>query len=1307
MNTNTANANTNARRPTTNITDVQTGIGIQIVGAGAGFSNTENNADTNTVVNVNTNNTNTGAGTLPLPPSTAGPVVGGFRVHEEIGRGSFATVYIGARDSTGNNDNDTDGKPSLRVAIKTVARDKLNRKLAENLESEIKILRDMHHPNIVALIDIVKGNVVPYVFNQKSQGVSKQASEFSLASPWGGINEAIIRHFLAQLASALETLRSLSLIHRDLKPQNLLLDPPPADAPSIEIKSPYLNAPPFIIPALPTLKLADFGFARALPQQSLASTLCGSPLYMAPEILRGDRYDAKVDLWSVGTILYEMITGRPPFKAQNHIDLLRKIDKGEGWIKFPGDDDGIANNSGGINSRSRNIAIGGNGIVSNSVSGRRPLVGVSGVVGVSGGQSLGAATPRFLNGLQPGGIGIGARPISEDLKDLARRLLRRNPVERMSFEEFFMHPAFNKNESDISTSSDSSLTSVSQSIINSDSAITSSVISQPVLTISAGQNELLQQAIPNHRASTQQSQIQSQEQLQQRQQQQRILQLQKGTNISNLIPNSSNEILLQLPSTKTSRAKNVENQSLMNPMLPNPLSTPFPTGTVSPLSKQQSQSQNSKPSMYHYIPGAISSTSSGLPISKIIPANTLHQNTPSPLPQLSPSIDMFEDLEPPFAGYDLDPVKIFGDLLLSKPPSAAQLPKKQISQTANVKQDSSNQEKKSLPASVVDNEDISSSISSLGSLELSEEDEDVGTIPAHTVNESNNRRPLKQKQRQDQQNQQSQNNMPVSKGNLTDINPQNVKTNDVFSTQNEQGSSGTSSSGKALKNSFDDFVVIDSDSRPTEVNWITPLETGLTEALMDQPQRPVSTSPHLTNQQFQLQQQENSQQQQQHHLQQQQQKHQKHRQQLFGPFSKRSSNASLNSAIGATAASPPASPFSKKPDSLRGSRSFDKIGGPSPVIGSIGSGAGIGFHDYGTRVFGSLRDSAHNFLDAMGAGGSQTSVSRMSQNQNLAVHQQQQQQQQNASSTSSSPVSGNNAAQLWTVELADEANLLTILNLSTLRGHALHTFADECHRDVILLQKRLSHVPEEYRNENHAIETSVIISSGRIDPVQAEEALSLYLAALKLYQLGLEAARALWSREQSRLAKLASTATSSSVGSGTGIGNSQHSDTTSIVAVDLKSLNASVQWMKDKFDDCLERAHEMRGVIVDGGVTNNGGGGGDDDVGFGARPVDRMIYERSLEVCRAAAHAEASGLYTSAEIGYTHAVHLLEAILYAPPPATIFQGSQIVGNSAAGSVYMDGSMEFTMSDNDRVVVERFLVSIGKRMSRVKESVDSN
>ncbi|KAF9980750.1 Serine/threonine-protein kinase [Mortierella antarctica] len=309
--------------------------------------------------------------------STAKPApetsqVGDYIVEYEIGRGSFATVYKGYHRVT-----------KEPVAIKSVLRSKLTKKLLENLASEINILKGIRHDHIVALVDCREtATHIHLVMEYCSQGDLSQYIKRkgdgppSLPPPpGGGLHEVVVRHFLKQLASALEFLRSKNLIHRDLKPQNLLLHPPS----NSKEGSGY---------GLPVLKVADFGFARSLPHLSLAETLCGSPLYMAPEILRYEKYDAKADLWSVGTVLYEMCTGKPPFRAQNHVELLKRIERAQDVITFPGEH------------------------------------GAEERLGSSPSQS----------GHQPAAL------ISDDIKDLIRQLLKRNPVERISFEEFFMNP---------------------------------------------------------------------------------------------------------------------------------------------------------------------------------------------------------------------------------------------------------------------------------------------------------------------------------------------------------------------------------------------------------------------------------------------------------------------------------------------------------------------------------------------------------------------------------------------------------------------------------------------------------------------------------------------------------------------------------------------------------------------------------------------------------------------------------------------------------------------------------------------------
>ncbi|KEY67237.1 hypothetical protein S7711_06704 [Stachybotrys chartarum IBT 7711] len=309
---------------------------------------------------------------------SGGKTIGQFIIDKEIGKGSFAQVYLGWQKES-----------KAAVAIKSVEVERLNKKLKENLYGEIQILKTLRHPHIVALHDCLESSthinlIMEYcelgdlsLFIKKRDKLITHPATHDMArkypsTPNSGLHEVVIRHFLKQLSSALEFLRSKNYVHRDVKPQNLLLLPSQAfrDQRSLPIMEASQDSliPVAGLASLPMLKLADFGFARVLPSTSLADTLCGSPLYMAPEILRYERYDAKADLWSVGTVLYEMITGRPPFRARNHVELLRKIESAEDVIKFP-----------------REVSI------------------------------------------------------SSDMKHLVRALLKRSPVERLSFEGFFTH----------------------------------------------------------------------------------------------------------------------------------------------------------------------------------------------------------------------------------------------------------------------------------------------------------------------------------------------------------------------------------------------------------------------------------------------------------------------------------------------------------------------------------------------------------------------------------------------------------------------------------------------------------------------------------------------------------------------------------------------------------------------------------------------------------------------------------------------------------------------------------------------------
>lgn len=272
-------------------------------------------------------------------PTTDHPmVVSHFRVGPEIGRGSFANVYKGY-----------DIRTKAPVAVKSVFRNRLkNQKLIDNLEVEISILKNLKNPHIVALLDCVQTDTHFHLFmeycslgdlsffiRKRNQLVKHHPLIRSLLERYPspakskGMNEVLVINFIKQLASALKFLRSQNLVHRDIKPQNLLLCPPVNSEKEFD-RHGYAG-----MWELPILKIADFGFARFLPSTSMAETLCGSPLYMAPEILRCEKYNAKADLWSVGAVIYEMAVGKPPFRAANHVELLKKIENARDQITFP------------------------------------------------------------------------------------------------------------------------------------------------------------------------------------------------------------------------------------------------------------------------------------------------------------------------------------------------------------------------------------------------------------------------------------------------------------------------------------------------------------------------------------------------------------------------------------------------------------------------------------------------------------------------------------------------------------------------------------------------------------------------------------------------------------------------------------------------------------------------------------------------------------------------------------------------------------------------------------------------------------
>ncbi|KFR08268.1 Serine/threonine-protein kinase ULK1, partial [Opisthocomus hoazin] len=230
----------------------------------------------------------------PGPPRPSDmETVGKFEFSRKdlIGHGAFAVVFKGRHKE----------KPELEVAVKCINKKNLA-KSQTLLGKEIKILKELKHENIVALYDFQELANSVYLVMEYCNGGDLADYLHTMRT----LSEDTIRLFLQQIAGAMKMLHSKGIIHRDLKPQNILLS----------YTGGRKSNPNNI-----RIKIADFGFARYLQNNMMAATLCGSPMYMAPEVIMSQHYDAKADLWSIGTIIYQCLTGKAPFQASSPQDL--------------------------------------------------------------------------------------------------------------------------------------------------------------------------------------------------------------------------------------------------------------------------------------------------------------------------------------------------------------------------------------------------------------------------------------------------------------------------------------------------------------------------------------------------------------------------------------------------------------------------------------------------------------------------------------------------------------------------------------------------------------------------------------------------------------------------------------------------------------------------------------------------------------------------------------------------------------------------------------------------------------------------
>lgn len=204
----------------------------------------------------------------------------------QLGKGAFSVV----REATNI-------KTQEKVAIKVISKKFLPSKDLKLLEREIEIMKKLQHKNIVSLIDVFESSEEIYIIMELVTG----GELFDHIVQRGSYSEKDASILIKQLCESVDFLHKHGVAHRDLKPQNLLCTPDGM-----------------------TIKIADFGLSKIFEGQEL-TTACGTPDYVAPEILLCKPYNHSVDVWAVGIISYILLCGFTPFFAETHKELFEKI----------------------------------------------------------------------------------------------------------------------------------------------------------------------------------------------------------------------------------------------------------------------------------------------------------------------------------------------------------------------------------------------------------------------------------------------------------------------------------------------------------------------------------------------------------------------------------------------------------------------------------------------------------------------------------------------------------------------------------------------------------------------------------------------------------------------------------------------------------------------------------------------------------------------------------------------------------------------------------------------------------------------
>ncbi|KAL7302546.1 hypothetical protein TKK_0005182 [Trichogramma kaykai] len=222
--------------------------------------------------------------------------VGFYDIEGTIGKGNFAVVKLARHRIV-----------KSEVAIKIIDKSQLDETNLEKVYREVDIMKQLHHPHIVKLYQVMETKNMLYIVSE----YASRGEIFDYIARYGRMSEPCARTTFAQIISAVEYCHSTGVAHRDLKAENLLLD------------------------AQMNVKIADFGFSNRFAPGERLSTWCGSPPYAAPEVFKGKHYSGpEIDVWSLGVVLYVLVCGALPFDGSTLQSLRDRVLSGKFRIPY-------------------------------------------------------------------------------------------------------------------------------------------------------------------------------------------------------------------------------------------------------------------------------------------------------------------------------------------------------------------------------------------------------------------------------------------------------------------------------------------------------------------------------------------------------------------------------------------------------------------------------------------------------------------------------------------------------------------------------------------------------------------------------------------------------------------------------------------------------------------------------------------------------------------------------------------------------------------------------------------------------------